>query len=152
MGRKVKRISASRGTPLIGVRERDIAAAGVARVPRTTDARDGRPLLEDGRVLDVAAVVWATGYRPDYRWIALPVLDPQGRPVHRRGAAAAVPGLYFLGLPFQYALSSSLLGGVGEDAACIAAHMRQASAVGTHGAPSAAAARQAAGGRRGRGH
>ncbi len=97
-------------------------------MPRATDAQDGRPLLEDGRTLGVAAIVWATGFRNDYRWIDLPVLDPQGRPVHRRGAAAGAPGLYFLGLPFQYALSSSLLGGVGEDAAWIAAHMRQAAA------------------------
>jgi putative flavoprotein involved in K+ transport len=100
----------------------------VERVPRVADARDGRPRLEDGRVLDVAAVVWATGFRPDYRWITLPVLDPQGRPVHRRGAAPAVPGLYFLGLPFQYSLSSSLLGGVDADAVWIADHMRRAAA------------------------
>ncbi len=139
MGRRVKEVSARRGTPLIGATEGEIAAAGVAREPRVAGARDGRLCLEDGRVLDAATVVWATGFRADYRWIALPAFDPQGRPAHRRGVVDAVAGLYFLGLPFLYALSSSLLGGVGEDAAYIASHMLRAAAAGSRSSFAAAA-------------
>jgi putative flavoprotein involved in K+ transport len=82
--------------------------------------RDGRPLLEDGRVMDVANVLWCTGFRPDFGWIDLPVFGPDGLPLHHRGVVGAAPGLYFLGLWFLYGFTSSLLGGVGRDAAHIA--------------------------------
>lgn len=52
----------------------------------------------------------------DYRRIRLPVLGPSGDPVHHRGVVDTEPGLYFVGLPFQYSLGSSLVGGVGPDA------------------------------------
>jgi putative flavoprotein involved in K+ transport len=61
-------------------------------------------------------VVWATGFRPDFGWIDLPIFDADGYPVHRRGVVAAAPGLYFLGLPFQHTLTSAAIGGVGKDA------------------------------------
>lgn len=61
-------------------------------------------------------MIWATGFRPDYRWIKLPIFDESGRPQHERGVVNQAPGLYFLGLHFQTRLTSSLLGGVGEDA------------------------------------
>jgi len=73
-------------------------------------------MLEDGRVLEVENVVWCTGFATDYGWIRVPVLDTRGRPVHHRGVAAAAPGLYFAGLPFQSSLASHLVGGVGADA------------------------------------
>jgi len=123
LGRKVKSVAVSRGTPLIGVKPREIADNGVARLPRISGVADGMPCLEDGRTLNVAAVVWATGFRPDYSWIGLPAFDSGGRPDHVRGVSTTVPGLCFLGLHFQYSLASSLLGGVGNDAAYIAAHM-----------------------------
>lgn len=119
IGRKVRSASSSHGTPLIGAKPKDIADAGVTRVGRMTGASGGRPVLDQGQVLDVSGVVWATGFRPDYSWIRLPVCDERGYPRHERGAAAGVAGLYFVGLPFQTSLSSSLLGGVGADACFI---------------------------------
>jgi putative flavoprotein involved in K+ transport len=73
--------------------------------------------------MDVSTVIWCTGFRPDLGWIDLPVLGDAGHPVHQRGVVDAEPGLYFVGLPFQYALTSSLVGGVGRDAEHIAKHI-----------------------------
>ena len=70
--------------------------------------------LPDGSILDVASVIWATGYRPDYHWIQLPIFDHAGHPVHHRGVVPAAPGLYFLGLPFQTSPTSTHLGGGGN--------------------------------------
>ena len=108
-----------RGDPLIGIPARRLTEAGVVRVGRLTEARGGRPVCE-GEVLEPAVIVWCTGFRPDYGWIDVPVLDAQGVPRHRRGVALDAPGLYFAGLPFQYRRTSALLGGAGEDAAFIA--------------------------------
>ena len=66
--------------------------------------------------MDVSAVVWATGFHPDYTWIDLPIFDESGLPLHTRGVVPGAGGLYFLGLHFQTALTSALLGGVGRDA------------------------------------
>jgi len=71
-------------------------------------------------VLSVANVIWCTGFAPDFHWIDLPVFGSDGYPVHSRGVVKGEPGLYFLGLPFQYTLTSSLIGGVGRDARYIA--------------------------------
>ncbi len=87
--------------------------------PRPSELRDGLPLLEDGRVLEVANVVWCTGFDPDYSWIDLPVLEEQ-EPRHERGIVRDEPGLFFVGLAFLYAASSSMLHGVGRDARRIA--------------------------------
>ena len=86
--------------------------------------RDGHPLIEGGRVLEVSNVIWGTGYTPDFRWIDLPLRTTlRGWPVHDRGIVDSVPGLYFVGLPFLYSLSSALLGGVGRDARHIVDHI-----------------------------
>ncbi|HSO56047.1 MAG TPA: NAD(P)/FAD-dependent oxidoreductase [Actinomycetes bacterium] len=123
IGRKLRPKLMGAGTPLARVRRRDIAAAGIERVPRTVGARDGLPVLEDGRALEVANVVWCTGYRPDLSWIDLPVQDDDGQPRHDRGVVAGQPGLYFVGLFFQSAVSSALVGGVGRDAEQIVARI-----------------------------
>lgn len=115
IGRKVRRRVLRIGGPLIRVRNRDMARLGVQRVPRTAGVRDGRPVLEDGRVLDVANVVWCTGFHPGFDWIHLPVLEGD-EPVHRSGVVDAQPGLYFVGLHFLHALSSAMIHGVGRDA------------------------------------
>jgi putative flavoprotein involved in K+ transport len=112
-----------RGIPLGRVRNRDLTAAGVERVPRVDGVRDGRPLLQDGRSLDVAAVVWCTGFDIDLSWIDLPLVQSDGYPEQDRGVFPNEPGLYILGLPFLRSLSSLLLGGVGADAAHIADHI-----------------------------
>jgi putative flavoprotein involved in K+ transport len=89
-------------------------------LPRTTQVRKGFPALEDGRVLEVANVVWCTGFAPGLGWIDLDIFDDDGRPVHRRGVVSAAPGLFFVGLQFQYAATSDVLPGVGRDADYIA--------------------------------
>jgi len=95
------------------------AAAGIRRVGRFEKEREGLPAC-GGEVIEPRVVVWCTGFAPDYRWIGLPVLGDDGYPRHRRGVATDAPGLYFLGLRFQHRVTSSLIGGVGEDAAFIA--------------------------------
>lgn len=109
--------------PLVRTRTPDLEAAGVERVPRVTGIEAGRPALEDERVLDVANVVWCTGYRTDFGWIDLPVFDEKGAPKHVRGVVETEPGLYFLGLVFLYAGSSDVLPGRGRDAKYVAKHI-----------------------------
>jgi putative flavoprotein involved in K+ transport len=105
---------------LIGSSPRDLRRRyGVDLKPRVVDA-DGRTVrFEDGSELEVEAVIWATGYRPDYSWIDLPVFDADGRLRHRRGITD-VPGLYFLGLTWQHTRGSALIGWVKDDAEFIA--------------------------------
>lgn len=119
IGRKAQRAELQHGTPLGRATRKEVAAAGIELVPRLSGIQSGKPRLENGRFLDVGGVIWATGYRPDYSWIRLPVFDEYGLPHHIRGVVPEAPGLYFLGLIFQTALNSSLIGGVGADAAYI---------------------------------
>lgn len=125
IGRKVRDsfLDPPRGIPLGSVKPKDLDAAGIMRVPRTTEVRDGSPVLEDGRVLKVSNVVWCTGFEPDFDWIDLPLEMSKGLPVHERGVVESLPGLYFMGLLFQYSLSSGLIGGVGRDAGYIVDHI-----------------------------
>jgi putative flavoprotein involved in K+ transport len=118
IGRKARPKMVS-GDPLIRVKPKDLAAAGVERVPRTVGVVEGLPQLEDGRRLDVNNVVWCTGFLPGFSWIDLPVFGPQ-EPKHNRGVVADEPGLYFIGLKFLYSKSSEQIHGVGRDAAHIA--------------------------------
>jgi putative flavoprotein involved in K+ transport len=147
VGRRVRQKTLAQGAPLIHVNKQAIERAGVKRVPRTTGASNGQPQLDDGQLPEIAAVVWATGFRPDFHWIDLPICDAQGYPLHTRGVVPTAPGLYFLGLPFQSALTSGLIGGVGADARYIADHIanRIASNMGSQraaGAPYAPASPQ----------
>ena len=105
---------------LIGSSPRELRRRhGVGLKPRVVGA-SGRTLrFADGSELDVDAVIWATGYRSDYSWIGLPVVDSEGRVRHRRGVTD-VPGLYFLGLTWQHTRGSALLGWVKDDAEFIA--------------------------------
>ena len=80
--------------------------------------------FEDGSELEVSAVIWATGYRPDYSWIKLPIFDKDGGVRHRRGVTD-VPGLYFLGLTWQYTRGSALIGWVKDDAEFIAGRIAE---------------------------
>jgi putative flavoprotein involved in K+ transport len=131
VGRAIHRKFHLAGTPLVRVKPPDLAAVGVERVARTTGVQRGLPVLDHGRVLTVSNVLWCTGFRSDFGWIDLPVLDQHGLPVHSRGVAAGQPGLYFIGQFFLDSLTSSLVGGVGRDAAHIAGHLaRRTSPVG----------------------
>ena len=123
IGRRVGPKLESGAAPLIRVKLKDLAAAGVEQVARTAGAQDGRPILEDGRVLDASNVIWCTGFRYDFGWIDLPVLSEHGVPLHRRGIVQGEPGLYFMGLVFQYAVSSDVLPGMSRDAEYIARHI-----------------------------
>ena len=120
IGRKVRSKMLHAKAPVERVTEKALAAAGVERVARTIGSRDGRPQLEDGQVLDVANVVWCTGYRTALQWIDLPIFDEDGEPKQTRGVVDGMPGLYFVGRFFQYAFTSLFIGGVGRDAGYIA--------------------------------
>jgi putative flavoprotein involved in K+ transport len=122
IGRKVRPHVLEDGAPLIRVKSQDLLAAGVERVGKTVGARDGLPVLEDGRVMDVANVIWCTGFRQDFSWIDVPVFGEDTEPMHERGAASE-PGLYFVGLDFLYSFTSENVGGVGRDARHIAKHI-----------------------------
>ena len=105
---------------LIGSSPRELKKRfGVALKPRLVDGDRRTARFADGSQLAVDAVIWATGYRPDYSWIKLPIFDEQGRLRHRRGVTD-VPGLYFLGLTWQHTRGSALIGFVKADAEFIA--------------------------------
>lgn len=120
IGRKLAPALLHRTAPLVRVKPADLTAAGIVRVPRVVGVRDGRPLLADDRTLDVATVIWCTGFHPGFSWIHLPVLGDDGLPRHERGVVVEEPGLYFVGLHFLYAISSDTVNGVGRDAERIA--------------------------------
>jgi putative flavoprotein involved in K+ transport len=107
---------------IIGGSRRRLRAAGV-RVRPAVAAAEGRTVrFADGSSLDAGIVIWTTGYRQDYSWIHIPGVIGNGHAVHRRGVTD-VPGLYFLGLPWQHSRGSALLGFVRQDAAYLADHI-----------------------------
>lgn len=108
---------------LIGSSPRQLRGLGVDLRPRAVSASQDRVSFADGTELRVDAVVWATGYQPDYSWIKAPVLDDRGRVDHHRGVTD-LPGLYFLGLPWQHTRGSALLGWVKDDAEYIATQIQ----------------------------
>lgn len=127
LGRRVRPHVLHQGAPLIRRKIRDLDAAGIERVGRVVGVRDGAPLLEDGRTVDAANVIWSTGFHPGFSWIDLPVFGDDGDPRHHAGVAADEPGLYFVGLHFLYAFSSEMIHGVGRDAARIVKTLAQRS-------------------------
>jgi putative flavoprotein involved in K+ transport len=122
MGRRVAQQLRGHGVTLIRNKLADLDAAGIVRIGRITDVRDGRPVSDDGARPDVATVVWCTGSTPDHSFLDLPVFAADGAPLHTRGVAAET-GLYFLGLQFQYALASSTLQGLDRDARHVVRHL-----------------------------
>ena len=116
VGRRERPKLTGRGLPRVRVKSRDLTAAGVRSLPGVAGVRDGLPLLEDGRVLEVANVIWCTGFDPGFSWIDLAGVGEQGAPGQRRGVVDGQPGLYFVGLHFLYAASSAMIHGVGRDA------------------------------------
>jgi putative flavoprotein involved in K+ transport len=87
-----------------------------------TDIGPDTKLSLDLVAAGISTVIWATGYRPDYSWLDVPVLDRKGRIQHDGGIVAA-PGMYVMGLPFMRRRKSSFIDGAGEDAADLAAHL-----------------------------
>lgn len=125
IGRRMSpKIRGNGGAPLLRHRRQDLARAGIELTDaRTVGVQDGRPVLADGRVLDVASVIWCTGFGPDYGWIDLPIFDEDGYPRQHRGVVHEAPGLYFLGVLFQYAFTSMLVLGAARDAAHVVEHL-----------------------------
>jgi putative flavoprotein involved in K+ transport len=119
LGRRMQVRARTGGDALIGIPEREIKQAGILRVGRLDGERGGLPVC-GGEVVTPRVIVWCTGFAPDYSWIDLPVFGADGFPRHARGVVAEAPGLFFLGLRFQHRMTSSLIGGVGDDAAFIA--------------------------------
>ncbi|MFE9748299.1 flavin-containing monooxygenase [Saccharothrix saharensis] len=114
--------------PLIGTSLRRLRRQGVIIRDRVTAVSETQVRTADGHGITPATVVWATGYRPDYSWLDIPdAIGANGWPRHTQGVST-VPGLYFLGLPFQRNRGSALLGWVGQDAA----HMLRDMAIGKH--------------------
>lgn len=120
LGRKVRPKMLKQGGPLIRVKPAQLAAASVERTPRVVGVQGGLPLLEDGRILDVSNVIWCTGFRPGFSWIDLPIFGDDDEPNHESGVVRDEPGLYFVGLHFLHAFSSTMIHGVGRDAERIA--------------------------------
>jgi putative flavoprotein involved in K+ transport len=104
IGRRAKVKYASKGDMLVRVKPKQIVAAGVERVPKTVGVTDGMP------------TIWCTGFRHDLSWIDLPIFGEDGELVHERGVVESEPGLYFVGLVFQYSAGSDVIPGVPRDA------------------------------------
>jgi putative flavoprotein involved in K+ transport len=116
IGRGARPKVTGKGGPLIRVKNPELSAAGVKRVPRTIGTRGGLPVLEDGRMLEVQNVVWCTGFRAGFeRWVDLPIHGDH-EPIHEGGLVDESPGLYFLGLHFLRSLSSAMIHGMARDA------------------------------------
>jgi putative flavoprotein involved in K+ transport len=114
---------ASRAETLIGQAPRDLAREyGVRIVPRIHRVEAAGLRSIDGTLVRPSTVVWATGFKPSYPWLRAPVFDRAGRPRHVRGITD-VPGLAFLGLPWQHTRGSALLGWVARDAEYLASRI-----------------------------
>jgi putative flavoprotein involved in K+ transport len=123
IGRKVKPKIITSGAPLISVSMKNVKEAGIEHLPRLKGVEQGLPLLEDGRILNVTSIVWSTGYRPDFSWIKFDITDHSGWPINSRGISQKFKGLYFVGMLFQFGLTSGLVGGVGRDAKFVVNHL-----------------------------
>jgi putative flavoprotein involved in K+ transport len=131
VGRRVLPTMQGHAAPLIRTKVKQLEAAGVERVARVMGINDGRPLLADGRTLEVANVIWCTGFRTDFSWVDLPdAFAPSGAPIQYRGVVASEPGLYFVGQEFQYAFVSDVIPGVGRDAGYVVRHIAGRAAIG----------------------
>jgi putative flavoprotein involved in K+ transport len=91
--------------------------------PEPTRVEASPPLGLDLDRAGIRTIVWATGFRPDYSWLHVPVLDPKGNIRHDGGVVTEAPGLYVMGLPFLRRRKSSLIDGVGDDARDLSAHL-----------------------------
>jgi putative flavoprotein involved in K+ transport len=126
MGRKQRSAHTGHGVNLVRNKLADLEAAGITRIGRIDAVSDGRPVSSDGVRPDVSTVVWCTGSRPDHSFLDLPLrYDDDGLPRHDRGVAEE-PGLYFLGLSFQFALASETIQGLARDARWIVRQLRRA--------------------------
>jgi len=125
IGRKVRQKILSTGAPLISVSIDDVKKAKIEHVPRMKGTLNGLPQLENDRIVSVDSIVWATGYKPDFSWIKIDLKNNNGWPETRRGVSENIKGLYFIGMFFQFRLTSGLVGGVGRDTAFVIKHLHK---------------------------
>ena len=125
IGRRVRLKEIKSAGPRIRQRRSDLLRAGVQWVARTAGVKNGRPVLEDGRTPDVRNVIWCTGYDNGLQWIDLPIFDEDREPRQTSGLAKDEPGLYFVGQHFQHAMSSTMVQGVGRDAAMVVREIKK---------------------------
>jgi len=118
-GRRMK----SRGDLVVGTRIKDLERRGIRVLDRAVRVIDDTVILQDGTRVQPRTVVWATGFRRDYSWIEVDgAFGPDGAVTHVRGWSD-VPGLSFIGLPWQHTRGSALLGFVKDDAAWLSARI-----------------------------
>jgi putative flavoprotein involved in K+ transport len=125
IGRKAKPKIIDGGAPLISVSMKNVKEAQVEQLPRVKGVKNGFPEIEDGRIISVESIVWATGYKPDFSWIKFNVTGDNGWPQAPRGISTENKGLFFMGMVFQFGLTSGLVGGVGRDAAFVVNHIKK---------------------------
>ena len=104
---------------------RDNALDGKVEPPHRlppTRVPDSPPLIMDLAAGGIRTIIWSTGYRPDYQWLEVPVLDRKGM-VRHDGGVTASPGLYLMGTPFMRRRKSTLIDGAGDDARELSAHL-----------------------------
>ena len=125
----------TKGDLVIGTRWRDLARLGIQVRPRLDDVDRSTAMFADGSVTEVAAVVWATGFRTDYSWLDIPGAVVDDTVANERGITS-VPGLSIVGLPWLHTRGSALLGFVKDDAAWLADNIRhELAAARTQAAP-----------------
>ena len=125
IGRRARPKLLIKGPPLVRVRPKELRGAGVGRVGRIERVENGRPVTEEGEALDVANIIWCTGYHPGFEWVDLPIFDENGAPRTTRGVVEEAPGLYFVGLFFLHSMWSETITGVQPDVAYIVRHLMQ---------------------------
>lgn len=123
IGRKAKPILLTKAAPLIRVKPKDLVAAGAERVGRIVGVKGGLPITDDGQVLDIDNIIWCTGYRPGLPWLDLPVIGEHGIPEQRAGISQDHPGLYFVGMEFEYSQTSETITGMPRDARRVVKHL-----------------------------
>lgn len=128
MGRKAYAQRLGRSVSLVHNKLADLDAAGITRIGAIEQVRDGHPVAGRGELPPVNTVVSCTGLRPDHRFLELPVFGADSRPRQQRGVSV-VPGLYFLGLEFQFALASGQIQGLDRDARYLLRQLRAMSRV-----------------------
>jgi putative flavoprotein involved in K+ transport len=126
-GRRMK----SRGDLVVGTRIKDLERRGIRVRNRAVRVIDDTVVLQDGTRVQPRTVIWATGFRRDHSWLEVEgAFGRDGAVAHVRGWSD-VPGLSFIGLPWQHTRGSALLGFVKDDAAWLAARIDLRLAAGT---------------------
>ena len=134
-GRRRRAAQQGHGVNLVRNKLADLEAAGITQIGRIETVTDGRPVSSDGFRPDVSTVVWSTGSDPDLSFLDLPLrYSDDGLPLHDRGVGQE-PGLYFLGLAFQFALASETIQGLARDARWVVRQMRRPAAPSTATSP-----------------